>query len=283
MNPFPTVSLSEVAQVIGTPSGGQRSPRGTLDHSRQAGDTGRMNCEDVFEFFRARAKPGAARTMRRHGVVAETWGVSFADIDAIARKIKVDQALARELWKTGHHDARMLATRIVDHAAMPESEAGEWIEQTDNSILADAVAAMVSRRPDAPRISRIWISSREEWRSAAGWSSMAELAMDGGIAVAEARELITRIVREIPGAPNRTRHAMNNALIAIGGSISELGAVAIEAAHAIGKVEVDHGQTGWVTPDAASHITRMAENIRGQALGPASGSRSAAVRPRKRT
>jgi hypothetical protein len=50
---------------------------------------------------------------------------------------------------------------------------------------------------------------------------------------------------------------MNNALIAIG-SHEPLRADALEAARAIGKVEVDHGQTGCKTPDAAAYIGRIA-------------------------
>lgn len=50
---------------------------------------------------------------------------------------------------------------------------------------------------------------------------------------------------------------MSNALIAIGGSMPELQARALEIAAAIGAVEVDHGETGCKTPDAAAYIERM--------------------------
>ena len=46
--------------------------------------------------------------------------------------------------------------------------------------------------------------------------------------------------------------------LAIGGSLGELREEALAAARAIGKVAVDHGETGCKTPDAAAYIERMA-------------------------
>ena len=52
---------------------------------------------------------------------------------------------------------------------------------------------------------------------------------------------------------------MNGALISIGGSNPALQKKALAAAGRIGKVQVDHGDTGCKTPDAASYILKMAE------------------------
>jgi hypothetical protein len=50
---------------------------------------------------------------------------------------------------------------------------------------------------------------------------------------------------------------MNMALCAIGGYRPALRGRALEVARALGKVEVDHGETGCKTPDATSYIARM--------------------------
>jgi len=49
---------------------------------------------------------------------------------------------------------------------------------------------------------------------------------------------------------------MNSALIAIGLRNARLERLAQAAAAAVGKVEVDHGETGCVTPDAAAYIRK---------------------------
>ena len=63
----------------------------------------------------------------------------------------------------------------------------------------------------------------------------------------------------------RTDHAMNRALIAIGVSNARLEKPALAAAKRIGKVEVDHGETGCQTPDAAAYIRKTAEYRRNRA------------------
>lgn len=55
---------------------------------------------------------------------------------------------------------------------------------------------------------------------------------------------------------NYTRHAVNDALMAIGIRNRALQRKALAAAKRIGKVEVDHGETGCKTPDAASYILK---------------------------
>lgn len=49
---------------------------------------------------------------------------------------------------------------------------------------------------------------------------------------------------------------MNNALINIGVRNPKLEKKAIAAARRIGKIEVDHGQTSYKTPDAAAYIKK---------------------------
>jgi len=58
--------------------------------------------------------------------------------------------------------------------------------------------------------------------------------------------------------PNRVRHEMNAVVVAVGvRPAPELRPAAKRVAAAIGKVEVDHGQTGCRTPDAASYIDKV--------------------------
>jgi hypothetical protein len=68
-----------------------------------------------------------------------------------------------------------------------------------------------------------------------------------------------RIERDIRNSKNRVRHTMNNALIAIGIRSEALRTKAEAAARRIGRVHVDHGQTGCVTPDAVEYIRKTME------------------------
>ncbi len=64
------------------------------------------------------------------------------------------------------------------------------------------------------------------------------------------------IGKNIKTAKNYTRSAMNQAVIAIGVRNPNLTKKALAVAAAIGKVEVDHGDTACKTPDAAAYIQK---------------------------
>jgi hypothetical protein len=81
--------------------------------------------------------------------------------------------------------------------------------------------------------------------------------MQAGIPDDEFEPWLETIEAGIHGAKNRVRHAMNSALISIGGRSAALEKKAVAAAKRIGRVEVDHGDTGCKTPDAIPYIQKM--------------------------
>ena len=213
---------------------------------------------DVMEELKSRGKAGTATIYGRHGVKEETYGVSFADLGSLHKRIGTNHALALDLWKTKVHDARVLATRVADSSSMTKAEINGWMKDAGNYVITDAISSLAARMQAGLELAMKWIDSKDEWTSAAGWGAISVLAMNGGIDVPAGRTLLKRIVKEIHRAKNRTRHSMNSTLIAIGGSMEELRDEAIAAATAIGKVEVDHGETGCKTPDAIPYMQRMA-------------------------
>lgn len=102
-----------------------------------------------------------------------------------------------------------------------------------------------------------WTASDRDWTGQAGFDLLAHLAMnDPTPDDAFFLRWLRIIEREIHARPNRTRHAMNSALLAIGLRDDALRAAATESARRIGVVVVDHGETGCVTPDAVEYIAR---------------------------
>ena len=132
-----------------------------------------------------------------------------------------------------------------------------WAADLDNYIIADAFAEFVSKTAAAREKAEHWNQSEEEWIGRAGWIIMAKIAMkDRTLPDEYFEELLPTIEAGIHTSPNRVRDAMNSALIAIGIRNEKLQERALRAAGNIGKVEVDHGATGCVTPDAASYILK---------------------------
>jgi 3-methyladenine DNA glycosylase AlkD len=195
---------------------------------------------------------------RRHGAGENVYGVSFGDLRPLGKKLGTDHGLALALWESGNADARCLATMVADPAVMTRQEADAWVEDIDYYLHADLVGGLVARMPFALGAIDDWTRSPEDFVRQTGYVALASHLRAGGPPLSDAacRRWLKRIEREIHRSPNRSRHAMNGALIAIGVFRPELAADAVAAAERIGRVEVDHGETGCRTPAAAAYIER---------------------------
>ncbi|MBU0517619.1 DNA alkylation repair protein [bacterium] len=195
------------------------------------------------------------KVYRKHGVTRDQFGVSFANLNVLKRRIRKAQDLAEALWATGNHDARILATMIADENDMTADLLETWAKDLDNYIISDSFAGIASRAKDAQVLMKGWMASDEEWICRAGWQMLAITAMrNPDLEDAFFKEQLKLIENNISGAKNRVKDAMNSALIAIGIRNESLKAEAIAAAKRIGKVEVNHGDTDCKTPEAVPYI-----------------------------
>lgn len=233
--------------------------------------------------LRALGKEGTARIYARHGVSDPALGVSYASLATLVKRIGVDHRLALELWDTGVHEARVLATKIADPGRLSRAQVARWLNDASDYAVTDAVSGLAARASEAPAWAELWVGVPHEWTSAAGWNVFSILAMDGRIDPFTALHCLARIRRDIARAPNRTRYSMNGALISIGGSLPELTERALRTARAIGRVEVDHGRTGCRTPDAAAYIRKMRAHRTREERARVTGARTHARTPASRS
>ena len=193
----------------------------------------------------------------RHGAAQPLFGVSYAELNRIAKPIKTDHALASHLWASGNHDARVLALRVADPSAVDERLANGWLEDVDNYILAEGLGGLCAQSPVARSLSDVWRDSPDEWTASTGWFIVTCTAEDPEFwSVQELRVLLRQIEAEIAVRPNRVRHEMNGALIVIALRDGNLRRSVLAAAGRIGPVKVDHGQTGCKTPEVAPYVER---------------------------
>ena len=193
----------------------------------------------------------------RHGAAEPMFGVSYAELGKIAKRIKTDYALARQLWETGNHDARVLALRVADPAALDESLARRWLRDVDNYILAEGLGGLCAQTPLARTLSDSWRDDPGEWTASVGWFIVVCTAEDPEVwSVEELQGLLDQIEAEIAVRPNRVRHEMNGAMIVMALRNGSLRRSVLAAAARIGPVKVDHGQTGCKTPEVAPYVER---------------------------
>ncbi len=212
---------------------------------------------DLVQTLRSLGKEQTAKTYRRHGAVGDVLGVSYADLGKLQKKHRGDHTLARSLWQSGAHEARVLATQIADAAQATRAELEAWVGDVEGYPLTDALADFAARTPLAQACMAAWMKSKDEWIASAGWRILASLAKQEVAPASIFEPYLPAIQKGIAGAQNRVRYAMNTALIAIGGRGGALEVKALKVAKAIGPVEVDHGDTDCETPDAAAYIAKM--------------------------
>lgn len=216
-----------------------------------------MHFSQVMEQLERAGTEQNRKTYGRHGVPAPLFGVSTAELKKLQKAIRKDQDLARELWQTGNYDAQVLATMICDPASMSEQDLDDWIGAAPYNALAAYVAGVAARSPHARGRIQAWTASGDEFIAQAGWNILGEIALkDKTLPESYFAPFVEHIRKHLHQQPNRTRYAMNGALIAIGVRTPALEKQALAAAAEIGKVDVDHGDTSCQTPDATSYIAR---------------------------
>jgi hypothetical protein len=147
---------------------------------------------------------------------------------------------------------------VVDPGRLSAKDIDRWLRGLDYYVLVDLLAGVVARTEHAQAKAEQWTASSDDYTGQAGWDLVGLLAAsDGDLPDAYFEEKLGVVEAKIRTAPNRTRHAMNGSLIAIGGRNPRLRKQAVATAKRIGTVEVDHGETGCKTPAAAPYIEKM--------------------------
>src|SRR4029079_13620134 len=97
-----------------------------------------MSTATVIAQLRANADPTRRPGMARVGIdVAQALGVAVPKIRAIAKRCGTDHDLARALWRSGIHEARILATLVADPEAITEEDMEAWAADLSSWDLCD--------------------------------------------------------------------------------------------------------------------------------------------------
>ncbi|TAK22747.1 MAG: DNA alkylation repair protein [Chloroflexota bacterium] len=107
-----------------------------------------------------------------------SYGVSLPDIRAMARRLGRDQALARALWVTGNHDARLLAPMVADPRETTEEDAELWALDFASWDVVDTCAINLLRKtPFAWALVERWSAREEEYIRRAAFALAATLTV----------------------------------------------------------------------------------------------------------
>jgi 3-methyladenine DNA glycosylase AlkD len=200
-----------------------------------------MNLQTVMQELEALGKERTKKIYISNGAHEPLFGVATGAMKPIAKKIKIDQALAEELYATGNYDAMYFAGIIADPKAMTESDFDVWMDGAYFYMLSDFVVAVTLAEADiAQDVADKWINSGEELRMSAGWSCYCWLLgnrKDVEFSESKIAKMLETVENTIHDSPERTKYAMNSFLYTVGISYVPLHEKALETAKAVGPVE----------------------------------------------
>jgi len=215
----------------------------------------------VMKALKKKGSEQRRQLFMRHGAGDRLYGVSVADMKVIAKTIKGQQDLARELYGTGNYDAMYLAGIVADGKQMTKKQLQSWATAADWQLISEySVPWVASESAHGHDLALKWIDSRKEHVAACGWSTYAGIVTttaDEDLDLAEVRSLLKRIENEIDSAPNRVRYTMNGFVIAVGAYVKPLMKQAKTTARKLGKVSVDMHGTSCKVPVALDYIGKI--------------------------
>jgi 3-methyladenine DNA glycosylase AlkD len=234
-----------------------------------------MSLAEVMKFLEKSGSEQARKTYTRHGATGPMFGVAFGTLSTLQKRIRVDHELALKLWETGNVDARNLAMKIADPAAISSSDLDRWARENPMRMCGLYIGSLAQESGQGLAKAKQWLASSDERLRGTGWTLVSVLASrdDQSPDDVYARYL-AQIEKSIHSEANEVKAAMNGALIAIGCRTAALRKAATAAAKRIGKVDVDHGDTSCETPDAASYIDKTWARLQPKFPTPAAAERS---------
>ncbi|MGG3890647.1 DNA alkylation repair protein [Metabacillus fastidiosus] len=201
-----------------------------------------MDFETVMQQLESLGKERTKKIYISNGAHEPLFGVATGAMKPIAKKIKINQRLAEELYATGNYDAMYFAGIIADPKTMNESDFDRWMDGAYFYMLSDFVVSVTLSESDiAQDIADKWIASGDELRMSAGWSCYCWLLgnrKDNEFSESKISNMLDIVKDTIHDSPERTKSAMNNFLYTVGISYLPLHEKAAETAMEVGTVEV---------------------------------------------
>jgi 3-methyladenine DNA glycosylase AlkD len=218
-----------------------------------------MQYDDILKKLKSLSDPKAVEGMARFGINPEnTFGVSIPNLRQIAKETGKDHALAQQLWASGIHEARILASMVDDPKMVTEEQLERWVKDFDSWDVCDQCCMNLFEKTQFAYQKAVeWSSNDKEFIKRTGFVLMARLAVSDKKADDKQFEPFLPIIkRESTDNRNFVKKAVNWALRQIGKRNLNLNGKAIETAEEI--QEIDSKSARWIAADALRELTGQA-------------------------
>lgn len=216
-----------------------------------------MDAEETLAKLRTLGDPASVKGRARFGIPEENaWGVPLPKIRRLAKELGHDRTLANALWKSGIHEARLLATIVMPPEGCTRAQVERWLKDVRSWDICDALALNLVDRTDwAWTAASAWARSDDEWTKRLGFATMAGLATHAKDAAdSELVPFLAVIEKSADDDRNYVKKAASWALRQIGKRSALLRRRAMATAHRLMAKESKGAR--WVGADAARELGR---------------------------
>lgn len=217
-----------------------------------------MSSAAILRELRARANPRNVTGLARYGIrTTGALGVPMPALRALARPHRRQHALALQLWASGLHEARILASLVDDPGQVTSAQMNAWIREVDSWDLCDQLCNnLFTRTPHARARALAWSRRRHEFTRRAGFVLMATIAVhDRRAANASFDAFFDAVRRGADDDRNFVRKAVSWALRQIGKRNAVLRRKALRVAADLRRCGGPSAR--WVAADALRELGRL--------------------------
>jgi 3-methyladenine DNA glycosylase AlkD len=181
--------------------------------------------DELMAELAALEDPGMREVNERHG---DDHGVNLSKLRLIAKRLKTQHELARELWDTCDTAAKLLALLVCRPKSLEAAELDAMLREASAPKVQDwLVNYVVKKSQHSEQLRLVWFADRDPVVASAGWALTSERVAKQPEGL-DLPELLDIIEAEMKDAPDRLQWAMNNCLAQIGISHAEHRARAID-------------------------------------------------------
>lgn len=216
-----------------------------------------MTVNEILTKLKELGEESVHKRNLKFGAGDDQFGVKMGDLRTIAKKIKTDHELAKDLWKTGNLEARLLATLIVVPEKLSAIELEEMVSAAKFYQLADWLNSyVVKEHPDKEMLRQKWMSSGDIMTGRAAWSLTAGRVVRNPDGL-DLSGLLDRIEAEMPDAAPELQWTMNTTLAQIGICFPEYRERALAIGERLGVYRDYPVSKGCTSPFAPIWINEM--------------------------
>jgi 3-methyladenine DNA glycosylase AlkD len=169
--------------------------------------------DEVMAELASLEDPRMRAVNEKHG---DDHGVNLSKLRAIARRLKTQQGLSRELWATGDTAARLLALLICRPKEFTHDDLDAMLRQARAPKVQDwLVNYVVKKSAHAEQLRVEWTDDADAVVASAGWALTSERVVRNPEGL-DLPGLLDTIEAEMKAAPDRLQWAMNHTLAQIG-------------------------------------------------------------------